>query len=269
MIFYFSGTGNSYQVAKKAAKLTGDTLVPISKAVFGNGGKEGVKPDASYTYCLKDGESIGFIFPVHAWAPPPVVQSFIENLNLENYKGNYTYSIVTCGDNIGDTMKVLRMCLKKKSMELDSGFSVQMPNTYILLFNVDSKELENKKLSSVEGILSNICAIVQKREKGVFRLHRGWFDVLMTKTVSPLFKKHPLDTKGFWVEESCTACGLCEKICNSRTIKVDGRPRWGNTCTQCLACIHVCPVHAIQYGKRTIKKGRYINPEKLKDLNKA
>ena len=44
------------------------------------------------------------------------------------------------------------------------------------------------------------------------------------------------------------------------TIKVNGKPSWGEHCTQCLACINLCPVKAIQCGKGTQSKGRYKNP---------
>jgi NAD-dependent dihydropyrimidine dehydrogenase PreA subunit len=38
-------------------------------------------------------------------------------------------------------------------------------------------------------------------------------------------------------------------------------PVWGKECTQCLACIHRCPVQAIEYGKATIGKRRYVHPD--------
>ena len=34
----------------------------------------------------------------------------------------------------------------------------------------------------------------------------------------------------------------------------------GMDCTSCLACYHVCPKHAVQYGRRTKRKGQYLNP---------
>ncbi|MGI5933052.1 MAG: 4Fe-4S dicluster domain-containing protein, partial [Eubacterium sp.] len=32
-------------------------------------------------------------------------------------------------------------------------------------------------------------------------------------------------------------------------------------CTKCSACINRCPVQAIQYGKRTKKRPRYVHPD--------
>ena len=39
--------------------------------------------------------------------------------------------------------------------------------------------------------------------------------------------------------------------------QADGRPEWSDHCTQCLACFHICPVNAIQYGKFTKEKKQY------------
>ena len=41
----------------------------------------------------------------------------------------------------------------------------------------------------------------------------------------------------------------------------DGKPAWGSECTQCMACICYCPVSAIEYGKATIGKDRYLCPK--------
>lgn len=65
----------------------------------------------------------------------------------------------------------------------------------------------------------------------------------------------------FYSTDDCISCGKYEKVCNSNIITlVKGKPQWSGECSQCLACIHHCPKKAIQYGKSTVKKGRYTNP---------
>jgi Pyruvate/2-oxoacid:ferredoxin oxidoreductase delta subunit len=46
------------------------------------------------------------------------------------------------------------------------------------------------------------------------------------------------------------------------------RPRWHHRCEQCFACIHWCPVAAIQIrGRPTAKRGRYHHPNvSLEDI---
>ena len=91
-----------------------------------------------------------------------------------------------------------------------------------------------------------------------------------TKTeLTPLFficfNAFLMSPKPFHATEACIGCKKCEKVCPVGNITVTDRPVWGGNCTQCLACYHVCPVHAVEYGKMTGKKGQYKG-RLLKDL---
>ncbi|KGK84207.1 MULTISPECIES: EFR1 family ferrodoxin [unclassified Clostridium] len=252
MIFYFSGTGNSLEAAKKIGSYNDELLISVSKEMNSKSG--------SFEYTLKDNEVIGFVFPVYAWAPPKMVLQFIEKLKINNYNNNYIFSVATCGENIGNTMKILDNCLNKKGMKLSSGFSLVMPNNYIIMGNIDSKEVESKKLQCADEVLRNISRIVKEKTVGIFQIEKGFLPGILTSVINPLFNKYAMNTKKFNVNNKCTRCGICEKVCNSKTIRVKEKPEWGDTCTQCLACIHLCPVKAIEYGKNTQNKGRYKNP---------
>jgi flavodoxin/NAD-dependent dihydropyrimidine dehydrogenase PreA subunit len=262
MIFYFSGTGNSLQAAKSIAEHNGEKLISIAALMN--------TEENHFEYTLKDSEAVGFVHPVYAWGPPRIVLDFIKKLELNNYKNNYIFSVVTCGDNIGNTMKVLQTCLKNKNLILNSGFSIRMPNNYIIMGNVDSKETENKKLLEAEENLKDINKLIEARTKDFFQIKKGPVPGLLTSVVNPLFNKGAMDTKKFYANDNCTSCGICEKVCNCQSIKVEVKPKWGEKCTQCLACIHYCPVKAIQYGKGTEKKERYNNPNiKVNEMIKA
>ncbi|MBR6629625.1 MAG: 4Fe-4S binding protein, partial [Bacteroidaceae bacterium] len=59
------------------------------------------------------------------------------------------------------------------------------------------------------------------------------------------------------------AHGLCAKLCPVDDIE-GLPPRWKHdgSCTNCLACYHHCPQHAIHWGK--MKRGQYVfNPSPL------
>jgi NAD-dependent dihydropyrimidine dehydrogenase PreA subunit/flavodoxin len=252
MIFYFTGTGNSFYAAKVISEANNETLISIAEEMKNN--------TDGFQYSLKENDTIGFVYPVYAWAPPHIVIDFIDKMRLHNYKNNYIFSIATCGDNVGNTMDVLKTALGKKGLELNSGFSIAMPNNYILLGDVDSKEVEKEKLVRAEDRLNAINTLIKERRKGLFDLEKGFFPSFLTGVISPLFNKFGVDTKKFYATDACTSCGLCERICTTNTIKVNRKPTWGSECVQCLACIHRCPVQAIQYGKATLKKGRYKNP---------
>lgn len=252
MIFYFTGTGNSLQIAKSISDYNCEKLISIAKEMN--------RKDKSPEYNLNENETIGFVFPTYAWGPPKMVLQFIEKLKLNNHMDNYVFFVATCGDNIGNTMKVISKHLKNRGMNLNSGFSIRMPNNYIIMGSVDSKEVEKEKLIAAEETLRNINNVIKEKRTGVFEVEKGALPGILTTVINPLFNKHAMDTKKFYADNRCTSCGLCEKVCNSQTIKVKGKPEWGSECTQCLACIHLCPVQAIQYGKATQNKGRYKNP---------
>lgn len=252
MIFYFSGTGNSMHIAKNLAQQNDETLISIASIMNNKNG--------CYEYDLKDNEIIGFVYPIYAWAPPKIVLEFIEKLKLINYKNNYIFTVATCGGNIGNTIKVIDECLKKKNLYLKSGFSIQMPNNYIIMGDVDTKEVEQKKLLAAEDRLKIINKVIKSREEGIYKVEKGIMPGILTSIINPLFNKAAINTKKFYTNDKCTGCGICESICNCQTIKVEGRPVWRDNCTQCLACINLCPAKAIQYGKKTESKGRYKNP---------
>ncbi len=252
MIFYFSGTGNSFYAAQKIAETSGDSVYCIPD--------EMKRKDKKLEYFLEAGESVGFVYPVYAWAPPFMVIEFIRRLSLPNYKDHFIYSVATCSQNIGNTMGVLKKEMRKKGMTLHSGFSLIMPNNYIILNDVDTENIEKKKLVEADERIGYIINSIQKQSRGVFDVTKGTFPALLTTVINPVFNKFGMKPDKFYATAACTACGLCEKVCPVDNIKVINRPVFGSICTQCMACIQRCPEAAIQYGKTTVNKGRYIHP---------
>lgn len=251
MKFYFSGTGNSLYVAKNIGSKD-EKLISIAKLM--NEGKE------EYKFDLKENEIIGFIYPIYAWGPPKMVIDFINKIKINNFNDNYVYAVATCGENIGNSMKILDKALIHKGMKLNSGFSIVMPNNYVILGDVDSKEREQDVLEKSKEKIKEINSVIENREKDVFKIVKGPIPSILTSIVNPLFTKNATSTEKFYADDNCNSCGLCEKVCNSNTIKVNEKPTWGKECTGCLACLHLCPTRAINYGKGTEKKGRYVNP---------
>ena len=251
MIFYFTGTGNSLWVAKTAAEALSDRVVAIS--TYFNCDRM-IPP----VFNLLPEERVGFVFPVYSWGIPPIMDKFIKNLYLRSYTGQTIYGIFTCGDECGYTKKMFTKRIKEKGWECHHTYSVQMPNNYLLFpgFDIDSKELEIKKIEDAKQTLPVIIkAIID--DKPVNEYKKGSVSFLKSRIIYPLFCKYAQSSRSFYATDECTSCGLCEKVCPTKNITVTDKPKWKDYCTQCMGCINRCPVRAIEYGKTTIKKGRY------------
>lgn len=84
---------------------------------------------------------------------------------------------------------------------------------------------------------------------------------LIYKLMSPKF---PTLDKNFTVNDKCTSCNICERVCPVHNIRMEnGKPNWQGNCEHCLACIQWCPTEAIQYGTITTNRKRYHHPDVL------
>ena len=262
MIFYFSGTGNTKWVAQQLAEATGDPLLFIPEELQ--------KGDLTYT--LKSGEALGFCFPTHGWQPPRIVREFIRraqftvespsSLNPHPSSLNpYCYAVTTCGDNMGEAMTILNRELQRHGIQVVSQFSVIMPESYVCLpfMYTDSPEREATKKAAASQLLPHIIDVIQHRQAGVIELERGATPRLYSYVIGGYFNRHMITDKKFTVDaDICTRCGRCSQACPVANIQ-GTPPQWQHNgqCTMCLACYHHCPVHAINYGNITRRRGQY------------
>lgn len=250
MIIYFSGTGNSRLVAEELGSRLHEQSIRMEDV-----GKP-MEPT---------GESVGLVFPVYSWGVPPNVGQFLMTLPesfWENVKVNGlpVWVVMTCGDEVAKAPEMLMHILRKRGIEAQSIWSVQMPNNYVLLpgFDVDSGEVEEKKLRDCHGRIAEIAEGIGEGRETV-DVVRGSWPRLKTGLVYPLFKRWGIRPKNWHYRSACVGCGICAKSCPQRNIAmVDGHPVWGPACCSCLACYHSCPRHAVEYGKMTARKGQYF-----------
>lgn len=246
MIFYFSGTGNSQWVASELSKAFNEEMISIGKNIE--------KP----VFALKENERIGFCFPIHSWGIPSIVVKFIQQLKMDNYQQQPVFAVATCGDNCGLSNQQFSHLMHQKGWQYHNFYSVQMPNNYIVMagFNIDSIEVQQAKKDQARQLLPTIITAIRDHQP-LKHYSQGSFAWFKSKIIYPGFCKSISD-KSFYVTDSCTGCGACERFCPIQNIEMQhGKPHWNGHCTQCLSCIHRCPHQAIQYGKLTLKKGRY------------
>ena len=258
MVYYFSGTGNSAFVAASLAKF----LNLETRFV----------PETEASSLVEPMERFLLVFPVYSWGVPPLISKFIREIpvsfwNIMKERNLPVDCVMTCGDEVAMAPEMIIKDFEREGVAVDSIWSVIMPNNYVLLpgFDVDPKEVENAKLENCQGRIMEIAQALSRREKRV-DVTRGNIAWLKTKLVFPLFKKWGVFPRKWHYRQVCIGCGKCEKICPLINIKMEnGHPVWGNRCCSCLGCYHICPVHAVEYGNETKRKGQYF--KKISSLN--
>lgn len=249
MIHYFSGTGNSFLVARQLADTTADTL---SRIVPGT-----VPP-------LPEPEGrCGLVFPVYAWGAPMAVAEWLADFpENPDARTPYIYIVLTCGDDIGRTDRLLRRLLHRKGWDVPAVFSVRMRNTYVCLpgFDVDPLPVVREKEEEAERLLESVGGRIVCRERtGAADVVPGACPWLKTYVLRPLFNLLLVSDRRFRVNrQTCIRCGRCAAECPLDNIRpaADGTPEWRGVCTHCLRCYHGCPVRAIDYGAFTCGKGQ-------------
>lgn len=244
-LYYFSGTGNSYYVAKEVQKRMEDCeLIPITDYL----GQKAVEVTS---------QKIGFIFPLYFQGMPKVVSEFIQKIKIKNK--SYIFAVVTRGSGAyqGGALGHLRKALKTKNQKLSAGFYISMPENYIPLLEVQTEEKQEKLFQNAEKKIQSISALINSNS---IKTETEIIGFIRPLVYNPFIKNlNTIDTK-FYVSERCNGCGLCKEVCHFENIQMqEGKPNWQKNCQCCLACMHYCPAQAIELEKSQNKK-RYHHP---------
>ncbi|MBD3204954.1 hypothetical protein GF319_01260 [Candidatus Bathyarchaeota archaeon] len=280
-IYYFSGTGNSYAVARDISEKLDGEMIPIAKL------------EASDDIRVSE-NILGLVFPDYHSSLPNIVRRFVNK--LENIQETYVFGVCTNGGTgPGLTMMNLKEAIENRQGELAAGFAVRMPYNYIIpslnfgnpiirvKLNTESQEKQQTKFSEWNKRFEEIVKFVEQRETGFFEAsgelilnvidRLGLRDTLGRyiwmsfagyngETLNSFNENWRFMDYGFFADEACITCGTCEKICSVGNIEMKNeKPSWNHKCEHCFACLQWCPKSAIQFGDKMKKQLRYHHPK--------
>jgi ferredoxin len=242
IVFYFSGTGNCFDLAKRVANGIGECDI-IS---IGN--------TKNFDY-NKNYNSIGFIYPTYFLGLPNMVKKFVKNFHLINSKNTYYFVINTCGGKAGNGLTQFKEEFGKQNNKLNYGISVQMPSNYIIKY--DRIENYENILEKAYRNMDLIIHSIKNKENNKIKRTNG-----LMKLISNCFLKNVnTSDKYFNINNNCTGCEICKEVCPVKNIEIINKiPNYNHKCEQCMACIQYCPRKAINYKNITEKRIRYVNP---------
>lgn len=249
MVLYFTGTGNSRYAASIISQICGDELISINSIM-----RQRTEDPYIAKYSFESEKPFVIVCPTHCWNIPRAVQQFLKDSRFIG--SNKMYFFLTCGSSTGAAAEHAQALCAELGMNFMGLSSAVMPENYIAMFKTPSYD---EALGIIRASVSKIesSARLINMEKAILDTNKG--NIFLSK-INPVFYRIFVKDKAFHTTENCNSCGLCEKICPAMNISIDdkGLPRWKGNCIHCMACINSCPQQAIEYGKISVGKRRYL-----------
>ena len=248
IIYYFSGTGNSKQVAKwisefAAARSIDCKLFDISKT------------DISQLEPLDSNALIIIISPVHGFNFPKITLDFIAHfpkgknkLVLMNTRaGMKIGSFITPGLT-GIAFILSSLLLKRKGYKIVGQIPFDMPSNWISIHPALNER-------TVKFIHQKNYDRVKKHSDKIFAGKKDFLalrDLIQDILIAPISLGYYLVgryafAKTFYASYKCDNCDICIKQCPVKAIeKINNRPYWTFNCESCMKCMNSCPKRAIE-----------------------
>ncbi|GHU88182.1 hypothetical protein FACS1894202_03840 [Clostridia bacterium] len=239
-IFYFTSTGNSLAVAKK---IGGGSAAYISiPQIIDN-------PSLLY----KDGV-IGVVYPIYGFGLPKMVRRFFEKVKWE---ADYAFAIGTYGNLPGAAARNTQFLAQEQGLRLDYSTTLLMVDNYLPGFEVND-QIAKLPVKKPDENLARIIADITDHKPLDAPAGLGWRAA--TAAIKAAEKAFMNNTRNYIVDEKCTKCGTCAKVCPAANITVIDKVTFSDKCEWCLGCVHLCPKNAL-HMKNEKSAARWRHPD--------
>lgn len=250
VIYYFSGTGNSRNVALWLSNVAKENNIESRIVNIGQIDRLTIEPPDPDVLVV-------FVSPIHGFNYPPVMMHFIMRfpkgknkvLLMNTRAGMLIGKWITPGLT-GIAFYFSAFILKLKGYSIKAMFPVDLPSNWI---------------SVHPGLNERTVKFLHERnQEKVYRFarkvfaggsdFRGLYEIIQDTLVAPIslgyyFMGRFLFAKTYYASSDCDNCDLCIKACPVKAIKkVDNRPFWTFNCESCMRCMSNCPKRAIETG---------------------
>jgi len=248
LIYYFSGTGNSENVALWVSSIA--SKYEIATTIFNIANIDRLNIEVPPSDAL-----VVFVSPVHGFNYPPVMLNFIARFPagrsrvvlMNTRAGMLIGKFITPGWS-GIALLLSALMLKIKGYLIKGMVPVDMPSNWISvhpgLNNRTVKYLHEKNRERVSKHAEKFIA-----GKNDFI---GLRELVQDVAIAPVAVLYYLIgrfvfSKTYYASASCNDCGICMKKCPVKAIRLkDDRPYWTFRCESCMRCMSNCPKKAIE-----------------------
>lgn len=248
LIYYFSGTGNSKNVANWLSEIAKESQISVSTINITQIDRRNIPEPENNVLLI-------FISPIHGFNYPPIMLNFIwhfprgkNKIILMNTRaGMLLHKWVTPGLT-GIAFYFSSLLLLNKGYRIKGMFPVDLPSNWISLHpGLNDKTITFIHRKMKAKINNFACRIFSGKSD-----FRSCKEIIQDVLVSPIsvlyyFIGRFFLAKTFYASLSCDKCNSCKNNCPVKAIiEIDNRPFWTYRCESCMKCMSNCPKKAIE-----------------------
>ncbi|OPL07777.1 MAG: hypothetical protein AVO33_03865 [delta proteobacterium ML8_F1] len=148
-VYYFSGTGNSFYVAKRISEYLNAGMAPIVL----------ISDEDTVT-----ADTIAFVFPIYDSKPPKVVTDKLRH--LKHLKADKVVGIATYGVALASSLKHFENTVSHLGSELTHGYGIKMPHNAVGNMGFTEIEIQNT-LNEADKKIVQVINRLSKRDHEV------------------------------------------------------------------------------------------------------
>jgi Pyruvate/2-oxoacid:ferredoxin oxidoreductase delta subunit len=248
IIYYFSGTGNSQNVAQWISSVAQKHNVACSVNNIATIDRNLMKPEPPDSLLV-------FVSPVHGFNYPPIMLRFMARFPKGNNKvvlmdtragmliGKYNLPGIS-----GATFLFSSLILKIKGYSISGWKSVDLPSNWISIHpGLNDRSIQKLHEMNKEKVI-NYGEDLLAGKKTKIPLLEYIVDVIFAPiSLGYFFVGRFFFAKTFYTSKDCSNCDICMNNCPVKAIvKIDNRPFWTFKCESCMRCISNCPQKSIE-----------------------
>ncbi len=238
--YVFSGSGNTWLLAKEMARLFTANEVPTT-----------LYPLPGQFALPEEGTLLGLAFPTAYFSTYPFVLNFLDH--LPDGRNREVFILTTMAGTTGGMPHTIRKLLVQKNYRPTGYAEIKMPSNYgkqQASATMANKTIIEEAVHQAENFAGQLLA-GKRQWPETPTFVAGFLQNFTRKQWSTqLFRKFfPLQVD----ENDCIKCGLCQKICPAGAIEklASDFRRITGSCQSCQHCSAFCPVSAIKLPGQT------------------
>jgi flavodoxin/ferredoxin len=237
LIYFFSGTGNTYLVAKKIRDVLNENGLPTDLLPLAKADPVNANPD----------RLIGIGFPVAVHSTYPVVLEFIRRMPVAK-SGCSVFLFSTLAGTASGAIGSIVQILKRKGYRVIAAREITMPrNFWMTSSDLDLRDGITEKGLSVAAAFAGSLLIGDGKIPSAGKAELFFMKLVNTPLTWSICRlAYPLSLR----KESCSKCKICSRICPVGNITMQDYPTIGKNCQICMRCVSYCPSRAIELGHK-------------------